>query len=90
MIFLGTAENGPRWRRMPTYQFHIAARKPFHDGDGMELRDAEAAWAEALLLARDVEGALRPGEVWSLDVVEDGEVIFHVGIATTDLRTRSR
>ncbi|WP_201449639.1 tRNA 5-methylaminomethyl-2-thiouridine synthase [Bradyrhizobium sp. Ai1a-2] len=52
----------------------------------MELPDAETAWAEALRLVRDVEGALQPGESWSLDVVEDGTTIFRINLATADLR----
>ena len=71
---------------MPTYQFHIAGLRPFHDMEGMELPDAETAWGEALRLVRDIEGALQPGEGWSLDVVEDGTTIFHISLATEDLR----
>jgi hypothetical protein len=71
---------------MHTYQFHIAGLRPFHDAEGMELPDAETAWAEALRLVRDIEGALQPGEGWSLDVVEDGTTIFHISVATEDLR----
>ncbi|WP_454618887.1 DUF6894 family protein [Bradyrhizobium cenepequi] len=68
------------------YQFHIAGLRPFHDAEGMELPDAEDAWAEALRLVRDIEGSLQPGESWSLDVVEDGATIFRVSLATEDLR----
>jgi hypothetical protein len=73
---------------MHTYQFHIAGLRPFHDTEGMELPDAETAWAEALRLVRDVEGSLQPGESWSLHVVEDGTTIFHIGLASQDLRIR--
>ncbi|MDI4238053.1 MULTISPECIES: tRNA 5-methylaminomethyl-2-thiouridine synthase [unclassified Bradyrhizobium] len=73
---------------MHIYQFHIAGLRPFHDREGMELPDAETAWAEALRLVRDIEGSLQPGESWSLDVVEDGTTIFRISLATEDLRIR--
>jgi hypothetical protein len=72
---------------MATYHFHIIGCRPFHDGDGMELPDAEAAWEEALLMVRDVEGSLQAGEGWSLEVVESGSVVFRIGLETQDLRT---
>ncbi|MGY3615060.1 DUF6894 family protein [Bradyrhizobium sp. USDA 10063] len=71
---------------MHTYQFHIGGLRPFHDVEGMELPDAETAWAEALRLVRDIEGALQPGEGWALDVVEDGATIFRISLETADLR----
>jgi uncharacterized protein DUF6894 len=71
---------------MHIYQFHIAGIRPFHDAEGMELADADTAWAEALRLVRDVEGSLQPGESWSLDVVEDGTTIFCIRLETANLR----
>ncbi|WP_409334803.1 DUF6894 family protein [Bradyrhizobium neotropicale] len=71
---------------MHTYQFHIAGVRPFRDGEGMELPDAETAWAEALRLVRDIEGSLQPSESWSLEVVEDGATIFRINLATEDMR----
>jgi hypothetical protein len=67
---------------MPTYQFHIAGLRPFHDAQGMELPDAETAWAEGLRLVRDIEGSLQPGESWSLEVVENGTTIFRINLET--------
>ena len=71
---------------MHIYQFHIVGLRPFHDAEGMELADADTAWAEALRLVRDIEGSLQPGESWSLDVVEDGTTIFRIKLETTKLR----
>ncbi len=73
---------------MHTYQFHIAGVRPFQDEEGMELPDAETAWAEALRLVRDIEGSLQPSESWSLEVVEDGATIFRINLATEDMRIR--
>jgi uncharacterized protein DUF6894 len=71
---------------MHIYQFHIAGIRPFHDVEGMELADADTAWAEALRLVRDIEGSLQPGESWSLEVVEDGTTIFRIKLETANLR----
>ncbi len=77
----------PELCEMATYHYHIIASKPFRDGDGMELSDSEAAWREALLFVRDIEGSLLPGQSWSLDVIEDGRAIFRISIASEDLRS---
>jgi hypothetical protein len=71
---------------MHTYRFHISGLKPFWDTDGMELRDAQTAWEEALRLVRDIEASLQPGESWSLEVVEGDAPIFRIDVATADLR----
>ncbi|MGX9432665.1 MULTISPECIES: DUF6894 family protein, partial [Bradyrhizobium] len=47
---------------MPRYFFHITGRFPFQDEVGTELRHHGAAWKEALLLTRDIEASLQPGE----------------------------
>ncbi|MBO4227717.1 DUF6894 family protein [Bradyrhizobium neotropicale] len=52
---------------MPRYFFHINGKFPFRDEVGTELRDDRAAWKEALLLTRDIETSLQPGQSWSLD-----------------------
>jgi hypothetical protein len=70
---------------MHIYQFHIAGIRPFHDAEGMELADADTAWAEALRLVRDIDGSLQPGESWSLEVVEDGTTIFRIKLETANL-----
>ncbi|MCA6112242.1 DUF6894 family protein [Bradyrhizobium cenepequi] len=73
-------------REMGTYQFHINRRGPFHDGDGMALPDAEAAWEEALRVGRDVKGniAARRGMVAGVEI---GKTIFRINLATADLRS---
>ena len=60
---------------MPRYFFHI-----HHDGDhpdleGEELPDAHAAWKEATVTAgqmiQDIDGKLRPGHDWRLQVTDE-------------------
>jgi len=71
---------------MPRFRFEISGTKPFIDPDGMELSSAEVAWEEAVRLVRDIEGSLKPGENWTLDVSEGKGVIFRISVVTVDLR----
>ena len=49
--------------------------------EGEEFADKEAAWHEATLVAgeifKDVDGAFRPGDEWSLDVTDENKVLIY-------------
>lgn len=71
---------------MPRYFFHVHNVEPSIDTQGEELPDDEAAWREATSYAgalfKDIDGRFRPGQDWSLEVVnETRKPIFfiHVG-----------
>jgi hypothetical protein len=51
---------------MSRYFFHISGADPFHDLEGMDLPDDQAAWCEAKRLVRDIESNLAPGQDWPL------------------------
>jgi hypothetical protein len=70
---------------MPMFYFHISGQKPF-ESEGVELPSKEAAWQEALQLIRDVEGTMRPGESWILDVSDGTSPVFRISIAGHDFR----
>jgi uncharacterized protein DUF6894 len=69
---------------MPRYFFHINGKFPFRDEVGTELRDDRGAWKEALLLTRDIETALQPGQSWSLDVKADGRLLYRISIISEE------
>lgn len=71
---------------MATYYFNIAGPHPFIDEVGSNLPSVDAVWEEALRIVKDIEGSLRPGESWALEVVRDGQPIYRVTILTEDLR----
>ena len=59
--------------------------RPSPDTVGEELRDDEAAWHEATLVAgeifKDIDGKFRPNEEWSLEVTdENGKPIYVIDI----------
>ncbi|MGY3611042.1 MULTISPECIES: DUF6894 family protein [unclassified Bradyrhizobium] len=69
---------------MPRFFFHINGKFPFQDEVGTELRDDRAAWKEALLLTRDIETWLQPGESWSLDVMARDGCLYRISITSEE------
>ena len=61
---------------MPRYFFNIIhAERSSVDDEGEELPDGHAAWREATTMAgemiRDIDGKLRPGQGWELEVIDE-------------------
>jgi len=60
---------------MPRYHFNTEGLRGGPDDIGEELRDDEAAWHEATLVAgeifKDIDGKFRPDEEWSLEVTDE-------------------
>jgi len=70
---------------MPRYYFNIRTGDQLSDRDdlGEELPDQEAAWEIATRYAgeslRDLDGDLRPGNDWQLEVqAENGARVFQI------------
>lgn len=59
---------------MPRYHFNTEGLRGGPDDIGEELRDDEAAWREATLVAgeifKDIDGKFRPDQEWSLEVTD--------------------
>ncbi|QPF83905.1 hypothetical protein IC762_30290 [Bradyrhizobium genosp. L] len=71
---------------MPRYYFHIRHDEYKPDHDGEELPDRHAAWKEATIMAgamlQDLDGKLRPGHDWQLEVADEfNNPIFRLVIA---------
>jgi hypothetical protein len=71
---------------MSKYFFHISGKDPFHDSDGLELPNDDAAWIEAKKLVRDIESDLAPGDDWQLDVVDNSGSVFVMSIKSKHMR----
>ena len=60
---------------MARYFFNIHHDRERHDTEGVELPDADAAWREATLAAgeliKEIDGDLRPGQEWRLEVTDE-------------------
>ena len=61
---------------MPRYYFNVLNLNPgIIDDVGEELPDKEAAWRQATITAgelfKDVDGRLRPGQEWALEVTDE-------------------
>jgi hypothetical protein len=69
---------------MRRFFFHIGDKYPFRDALGTELLDEVAAWRHAVLLTRDIETYLRPGDAWSLDVTEGDNPLYRIRITTEE------
>ena len=67
---------------MPRYYFHFRGTRPHTDETGELHSGDDAAWEAALRLARDVEHGLRPGEDWTLCVVNETRPIFILTMMT--------
>jgi hypothetical protein len=68
---------------MPRYYFDIHEGRQNHTDElGEELADRHAAWTEATRYAgealKDVDGKLKPGEVWQLDVRDEFANLIYV------------
>lgn len=70
---------------MPRYFFNIYGKVETLDEDGDMLPDDEAAWKEATTAAgeifKDMDGKLRPGQSWRLEVFrEDRTPLYMIQI----------
>ena len=76
---------------MPLYFFNFSRSanpepSPFKN-EGLELVDNDAAWEEATTACgeklREIDGALRPGDGWKMDVTDaGGKAIFALKFTT--------
>src|ERR1700710_3063023 len=76
---------------MPKYFFKVTGDLPIHDEIGEDLRDNEAAWEEATLIAGElfykIDGKFRPGQTWSLEVQnETNQPIFLLRIVSEQMK----
>jgi hypothetical protein len=74
---------------MPRYFFNVHGTRPLIDEEGEELADNEVAWREATIIAgeifREIDGALRPGEVWTLEVADENrKSVYFIDIKTRE------
>jgi hypothetical protein len=72
---------------MPKYFFNVENIPPTMDPVGEELVNDEAAWREATIVAgeifKDVDGRLRPGQEWGLEVANEvGKPLFLIQVRT--------
>lgn len=70
---------------MPRYYFHVHCEgtEPSVDAEGIEMADERAAWEEAIStcgqMIHDVDGAMRAGKVWQMEVTDDaGDRVFRM------------
>jgi hypothetical protein len=76
---------------MPLYFFNFSNGPtpeplPF-ENEGLELDDNDAAWEEATIacgeMLREMDGSLRPGDGWKMQVTDaDGKTIFALSFTT--------
>lgn len=76
---------------MPRYFFHVHDVAPTTDDLGEDLPDDEAAWHEATRFAgelfKDIDGRLRPGQGWSLEVTDAaGRSVYCIRIESQALK----
>jgi hypothetical protein len=79
---------------MPLYFFSFsraptAEPRPFNN-EGLELFDNDAAWEEATIACgerlREMNGSLRPGDGWKMEVTDaNGKAIFALRFTTESL-----
>jgi hypothetical protein len=70
---------------MPRYFFNTYGARENPDEDGEILPDDEVAWKEATIIAgeifKDMDGKLRPGQEWKLEVLsEDRKPLYMIQI----------
>jgi hypothetical protein len=76
---------------MPKYYFDVnGAGVPDHD-EGDMLQNDDAAWHEATLVAgelfKEVDGKLKPGEGWKIDVLnEQRQPIYSIIVMTRTMK----
>ena len=62
---------------MPRYYFHIRHRTLALDNEGIVLADDAAAWEQATTacgeMLRDLDGALKRGPEWRMEVVDEAD-----------------
>ena len=67
---------------MPRYFFNVLYNRAELDEQGEDLPDAQAAWREATKTAgqilRDLDGGLRPGQEWRLEVTDENAKRLYV------------
>jgi hypothetical protein len=73
----------PELLSMPRYFFHVHhGDESYTDEVGDELADDHAAWHEATASAgeslKDIDGKLRPGRDWRMEVTADGRGLLYV------------
>jgi hypothetical protein len=60
---------------MPRYFFDVHHERAQIDEQGEELPDQHAAWREATIIAgrilQDIDGRLKPGHDWRMDVTDE-------------------
>ncbi|MCA6105378.1 DUF6894 family protein [Bradyrhizobium australafricanum] len=60
---------------MPRYFFHVHHRTHHPDDTGIDLPGKDEAWKEATFTAgqliQDLDGALKPGQEWRLEVTDE-------------------
>lgn len=71
---------------MPRYSFNILNLEPNEPPIAAEFTDDQAAWKEATHFAadlfRDVDGKLRPGQDWTLQVADEtGRPLFRIHVS---------
>lgn len=67
---------------MPRYFFNVFHNRAEPDEQGEDLPDAQAAWREATKTAgqilRDLDGRLRPGQEWRMEVTDENAKRLYV------------
>ena len=74
---------------MPLYFFRVYHNGPSRDEVGEEFPDHRTAWKEATAMAgetlKDLDGALKPGHDWSLEVTDaSARVLFSLVVSAED------
>ena len=73
---------------MPRYFFNVYHDRAELDEEGEELPDVQAAWHEATVTAgqiiQDLDGRLRPGQDWRLEVTDEFANPLYVIQVTAD------
>jgi hypothetical protein len=72
---------------MPRYFFHVTHDRHEPDCEGEELPDKHAAWKEATVTAgqilQDIDGKLRPGQEWRMEVADEFQntlFVLHINV----------
>jgi hypothetical protein len=84
---IGTKRSHLALPKVPKYFFDLHNNFPSFDEIGQDLPNDEAAWREATTYAgevlRDMDGKMRPGHEWALDVTDENRsLLFHIKIGT--------
>jgi hypothetical protein len=86
----GTRHKSPRLASMPRYFFNVYHERSDLDEVGEELPDGQAAWREATITAGQIlqclEGKLRPGCDWRMEVTDEfANPLYLIRISTKNL-----